>query len=133
MQFEKPGISYIFCDIHPEMSAVIIALPTPYYGISDQQGQVVMPNVPAGKYALHIWYESALPEQLNAMTREIEVSEQQFNPRGDPPRRSQPASRPQELYGQDYRSAGNRLTALLTIRTKRSGALLRIREGAPSD
>jgi hypothetical protein len=34
-----------------------------------------MPNVPAGRYALHIWYEAALPEQLNAMTREIEVSD----------------------------------------------------------
>jgi plastocyanin len=74
VRFDKPGISYIFCDIHPEMSAVIIALPTPYYGISDNRGQVVMPNVPAGRYALHIWYEAALPEQLNAMTREIEVS-----------------------------------------------------------
>jgi plastocyanin len=74
VRFDKPGISYIFCDIHPEMSAVIIALPTPYYGISDSRGQVVMPNVPAGRYALHVWYEAALPEQLNAMTREIEVS-----------------------------------------------------------
>jgi plastocyanin len=74
VRFDKPGISYIFCDIHPEMSAVIIALPTPYYGISDSRGQVVMPNVPPGRYALHIWYEAALPEQLNAMTREIEIS-----------------------------------------------------------
>ena len=75
VRFDKPGISYIFCDIHPEMSAVILALPTPYYGISDSRGQVVMPKVPAGRYALHIWYEAALPEQLNAMTREIEVSD----------------------------------------------------------
>jgi plastocyanin len=74
VRFDKPGVSYIFCDIHPEMSAVIIALPTPYFGISDARGQVALPNVPAGRYALHVWYEAALPEQLNAMTREIEVS-----------------------------------------------------------
>jgi plastocyanin len=73
--FDKPGVSYIFCDIHAEMSAVVIALPTPYYGISDRRGQVSIPQVPPGKYSLHIWYEAALPEQLNAMTREIEVSE----------------------------------------------------------
>ncbi len=73
--FDKPGISYIFCDIHAEMSAVIIALTTPYYGISDQRGQLLIPHVPPGRYALHIWYEAALPEQLHAMTREIEVSE----------------------------------------------------------
>ena len=38
VHFDKPGISYIFCNIHPEMSAVVIALDTPYYGISDQRG-----------------------------------------------------------------------------------------------
>ena len=75
VRFDKPGISYIFCDIHPEMSAVIIALPTPYYGVSDQRGQVVIPNVPSGRYALHIWHEAAMPEELNNLTREIAVSE----------------------------------------------------------
>src|SRR5579862_444287 len=39
--FDKPGISYIFCNIHPEMSAVVLALNTPYYGISDRRGQVI--------------------------------------------------------------------------------------------
>jgi plastocyanin len=73
--FDKPGISYIFCNIHAEMSAVIIALPTAYYGISDQRGQVLISHVPPGRYMLHIWYESALPEQLNALTREVALSE----------------------------------------------------------
>ncbi|MGA9799619.1 MAG: hypothetical protein WBQ68_11460 [Terriglobales bacterium] len=75
VHFDKPGISYIFCNIHPEMSAVVIALDTPYYGISDLRGQVVIANVPSGKYTLRVWYESALPETLKAMTREVAVSE----------------------------------------------------------
>ena len=75
VHFDKPGISYIFCNIHPEMSAVVIALDTPYYGISDARGQVVIANVPSGKYTLRVWYESALPETLKAMTREVTVSE----------------------------------------------------------
>ena len=29
VQFDKPGVSFIFCNIHAEMSAVIIALATP--------------------------------------------------------------------------------------------------------
>ncbi len=73
--FDKPGVSYIFCDIHAEMSAVVIALTTPYYGISDSRGQVLIPDVPSGRYTLHVWYEAALPEQLNAMTREFTVSD----------------------------------------------------------
>lgn len=75
VHFDKPGISYIFCNIHPEMSAVVIALDTPYYGISDQRGQVVIAGVPSGKYMLRVWYESTPPEILKAMTREITVSE----------------------------------------------------------
>ena len=57
------------------MSAVVVALDTPYYGISDQHGQVVIANVPSGKYTLRVWYGSALPETLKAMTREVTVSE----------------------------------------------------------
>ncbi len=75
VHFDKPGISYIFCNIHPEMSAVVVALDTPYYGVSDVRGQVVIANVPSGKYTLQAWYESALPETLKAMTREITVTE----------------------------------------------------------
>jgi hypothetical protein len=73
--FDKPGISYIFCNIHPEMSAVVLALNTPYYGISDRQGQLIIPAVAPGRYTLRIWYEATLPERLNAMAREVTVSE----------------------------------------------------------
>src|SRR6476661_10330537 len=75
VHFGKAGISYIFCNIHPEMSAVVVALDTPYFGISDPRGQVVIANVPSGKYTLRVWYETALPETLNALTRAITVSE----------------------------------------------------------
>jgi hypothetical protein len=73
--FDKPGISYIFCNIHPEMSAVVIAVETPYYGISDARGQVVIPKVPTGRYTLRVWYEAALPETLRALVQEINISE----------------------------------------------------------
>ena len=38
-------------------------------------GKLVIPEVPAGRYKLHLWYEAAMPEELDAMTREIVVSE----------------------------------------------------------
>ncbi len=73
--FDKPGISYIFCNIHAEMSAVVIAINTPYYGISDRKGQIVVQNVAAGRYILHTWHEAAMPETLNGMTREVNISD----------------------------------------------------------
>jgi plastocyanin len=73
VQFDKPGISFIFCNIHAEMSAVVIALATPYYGISDRRGDVSIPNVPAGRYALQVFHSAVPPDQLRAMNREVTV------------------------------------------------------------
>ena len=75
VSFDRVGVSYIFCNIHAEMSAVVIALDTPYYGISNRKGEIVIPGVPAGRYTMRAWYETALPEALNAMTREVNVTE----------------------------------------------------------
>src|SRR5205809_5108427 len=75
VHFDKRGISYIFCNIHPEMSAVVVAVDTPYYGISDQRGQVVIRIVPPGRYVLHLWYEAALPESLKNLDRDVTISE----------------------------------------------------------
>jgi plastocyanin len=75
VHFDKRGISYIFCNIHPEMSAVVVAVDTPYYGISDQRGQLMIPNVPPGRYVLHLWYEAALPESLKNLDRDVTISE----------------------------------------------------------
>ena len=75
VSFDRPGVSYIFCNIHAEMSAVVIALDTPYFGISNRKGEVVIPQVPVGRYTMRVWYETALPETLNAMVREVNVTE----------------------------------------------------------
>jgi plastocyanin len=74
VQFDKPGISYIFCNIHAEMSAVIIALNTPYYAISNARGEISIPNVPPGRYELQVFHSSVPPENLQTVTREITVT-----------------------------------------------------------
>jgi plastocyanin len=74
VQFDKPGISFIFCNIHAEMSAVVIALATPYYAISDARGDLSIPNVPPGRYALQVFHPSVAPDVLHALNREITVA-----------------------------------------------------------
>jgi plastocyanin len=74
VSFDRPGISYIFCNIHAEMSAVVIALNTPYYGLSNRSGEIVIPQVPVGRYTMHVWYETALPATLKTMAHEITVT-----------------------------------------------------------
>jgi hypothetical protein len=75
VRFERPGISYIFCNIHPEMSAVVIALATPLYAIATPDGQLTIANVPFGRYTLHIWSEGMVPESKEPEQREITISE----------------------------------------------------------
>ena len=104
VHFDKPGISYIFCNIHPEMSAVVVALDTPYFGISDAQGQVVIANVPSGKYMLRVWYESALPETLKALTREVTVSGSTSTLGVFRLAEVSPPAPHKNLYGRDYDS-----------------------------
>jgi plastocyanin len=75
VHFDRAGISYVFCNIHPEMSAVIVVVDTPYYGLSNAAGDLSIPEVPPGNYALHVWSEGSSPEQLQALSRRVTVSD----------------------------------------------------------
>ena len=74
VRFDRAGISYIFCNIHPQMSAVVITMSTPLYAIANGDGQVSIANVPHGRYMLHIWSEG-MPENEKPVTREITIAE----------------------------------------------------------
>src|SRR5437588_7152148 len=102
VHFDKPGVSYIFCNIHPEMSAVVIAVETPYYATSDARGEIAIRNVPAVRYTLRVWYEAALAETLNSMTREITVSEDNLVLGALRLARVKVAQSHKNKYGRDY-------------------------------
>jgi plastocyanin len=72
--FDRDGVSYIFCNIHPEMGAVVIALSTPYYGISSRDGSIVLHDVPPGRYRLHVWAENVPADRLDALSRIVETA-----------------------------------------------------------
>lgn len=55
------------------MSAVVIALNTPYYAISDKRGDVSIGDVAPGRYQLHVFHPSVSPDVLQAAEREITV------------------------------------------------------------
>lgn len=74
VHFDRPGVSYLFCNIHPEMSGAVVAVDTPYFGMSDRSGHVSIANVPDGRYELNVWYERSLPEDLKAAGRVVTIS-----------------------------------------------------------
>src|SRR5580698_3636860 len=74
VRFDRAGVSFLFCNIHPEMSAVVVAVATPYFGTSSRSGHVEIPDVPDGRYQLNVWYERSLVEDLKALSRPIRIS-----------------------------------------------------------
>lgn len=71
--FSREGVSYIFCNIHPEMSAVILSLTTPLYAVADQSERVTVRGVPPGEYVVHVWVEGIMQPALDRMTRRVRV------------------------------------------------------------
>jgi plastocyanin len=77
VHFDHDGVSYIFCNIHPEMSAVIITVSTPYFGISPADGNITLQGVPPATYEMHVWAEGGSANDLNALSRRVVVNSSQ--------------------------------------------------------
>jgi plastocyanin len=71
--FKREGIVRVFCNIHPQMSAVIVVLGTPYFAVSGKNGAFEILDVPPGDYQFHVFHERAAPETLDVLTRKINL------------------------------------------------------------
>lgn len=78
VKFDRPGVAYIFCNIHYEMGAIVIALSTPYYGLTDRKGMVKITGVPLGEYRLRVWAEGTSADRLNRLSRELHIERDSF-------------------------------------------------------
>jgi len=57
--FGQPGLSRIFCNIHPNMAAYVLAVDSPYFAVSDASGAFTIASVAPGAYAYHAWRAGA--------------------------------------------------------------------------
>jgi len=60
-QFNDLGVAALLCNVHPEMSGYVVVTPTPYFAVTDKDGNFEIKNVPAGKYTLKTWSEDGKP------------------------------------------------------------------------
>ncbi|WP_018412087.1 methylamine utilization protein [Methyloversatilis thermotolerans] len=58
--FDKPGVVVLGCNIHDRMSAYVVVVDTPWFGISDGEGTVRVSGVPPGDYLLQLWHPRRL-------------------------------------------------------------------------
>ena len=66
--FKVAGVYPIYCNVHPRMTAFIIALNTPYFVQAGNDGRFVLENVPAGTYKLSAWHD-----RTSLVTQELTV------------------------------------------------------------
>lgn len=57
--FDKPGEVALLCNVHPEMSAYIVVVETPYFAVTGRDGSFVIKGVPPGSYTLKAWHEES--------------------------------------------------------------------------
>jgi plastocyanin len=103
VRFDRIGPSYLFCNIHPEMTGVVLAIDSDLFTLSDKNGRYTISGVAPGHYVLHVWYENATAESLQALQRQVSIQ----NPGQTLPAILVKATKPapanhKNKYGQDY-------------------------------
>ena len=66
--FDESGIYPLYCNVHPRMTAFVIALATPHFTQAGADGRFTLTQVPPGQYTLNVWHDRA-----SLVTREITV------------------------------------------------------------
>ena len=59
--FDKPGLARLFCNIHPNMAAYVMAVDSPYFAVSNEDGTFTIAGVPPGTYTYHAWRPGGQP------------------------------------------------------------------------
>lgn len=56
---QAPGVVRVFCNIHPQMSAIVVVRDSPYFTKAAADGSFTLEGVPPGKHRLVAWHERA--------------------------------------------------------------------------
>lgn len=77
-QFNDLGTASLLCNVHPEMSGYVVVVPTPYFAVTDKEGNFEIKNIPAGRYTLKTWSEDGKPTtqavDVSAATATVELT-----------------------------------------------------------
>jgi plastocyanin len=76
---DRPGVIRLFCDVHSEMSAVIVVLLKPFFTRPDKDGSYLLPDLPAGTHTLVAWHERAPPDTVVVTVAEGRMTQADFS------------------------------------------------------
>jgi plastocyanin len=73
IRFRREGMVRVFCNIHSNMSAVIIVLNTPYFARTEKDGSFQLNGVAPGEYKLKVWHERSAERTLDALQQNLTI------------------------------------------------------------
>ena len=78
--FSTPSIYRIFCNIHPQMTAIVLVLPTSYFTLTNAAGGYSL-ELPPGRYRLTVWSERSAPStsDITVAAAPISVAEMRLD------------------------------------------------------
>lgn len=68
--FDVPGLVTLRCEIHEHMRGAILVLATPYFVMTDANGDFRLTGLPAGRYVLKAWLSSK-----TTLEKQVELSD----------------------------------------------------------
>jgi plastocyanin len=64
---QHPGVVRVYCNIHPQMSAIIVVHDNPFFTMAGRDGRFALEGVPAGSYRITAWHERADPVSVDVV------------------------------------------------------------------
>jgi plastocyanin len=102
--FTTAGVYTLYCNVHPRMTAFVIALNTPHFTQAGDDGRFMLENVPPGQYKLHVWHDrtSEIVDQLTVPARGVRGLRKELDARG------YKYVQHKDKFGKVYASGGDR-------------------------
>ncbi len=72
--FANPGVVALGCNVHDWMSAYVFVSDTPFFGVTDSNGEAVLASLPAGEYTVELWH-ARLRGKPEALRRSVVVGD----------------------------------------------------------
>jgi plastocyanin len=77
LTFDKEGVIRIGCNLHANMSAYVVTVSAPHYGITDARGRFRFRSLDPGRYRMRVWseyVETPLVQEIEIKPTQNEVT-----------------------------------------------------------
>jgi plastocyanin len=70
-RLKQAGVVRVLCDVHTHMSAWIVVHDSPYFAVTDDQGNFKIDGIPPGEYRVTMWHEGFTPKGVDKDGRPV--------------------------------------------------------------